>query len=67
MTKNAFEKIIDESGIKRKIIAERLNLSRSALYKKAKNPKKMGTDEMADFATVLGVETETVFDAILKS
>lgn len=67
MSKNAFEKLIDDTGIKRKVIAERLDISRSSLYKKAKNPRKMGTDEMAKFADVLGIDTEAVFDAILKT
>ncbi|WEM65247.1 XRE family transcriptional regulator [Streptococcus parauberis] len=66
MSKNAFEKLIDDTGIKRKVIAERLDISRSSLYKKAKNPRKMGTDEMAEFADVLGIDTEAVFNAILK-
>ncbi|MCK1239581.1 helix-turn-helix domain-containing protein [Streptococcus uberis] len=67
MAKNEFEKLIDGTGIKRKVIAERLDISRSSLYKKAKNPRKMGTDEMAEFADVLGVDTESVFNAILKT
>ncbi|WP_249630615.1 helix-turn-helix domain-containing protein [Streptococcus uberis] len=67
MAKNEFEKLIDGTGIKRKVIAERLDISRSSLYKKAKNPRNMGTDEMAEFADVLGVDTESVFNAILKT
>ncbi|HEM3474024.1 helix-turn-helix domain-containing protein [Streptococcus suis] len=65
--KNAFEKLLDESGLKRKVIAERLDISRSSLYKKQKNPRNIGADEMADFATVLGVDPKIVLNAILVS
>ncbi|MDW8668376.1 helix-turn-helix transcriptional regulator [Streptococcus suis] len=65
--KNAFEKLLDESGLKRKVIAERLDISRSSLYKKQKNPRNIGADEMAEFATVLGVDPKIVLNAILVS
>ena len=65
--KNAFEKLLDKSGLKRKVIAERLDISRSALYKKQKNPRNIGADEMAEFADVLGVDPKTVLNAILIS
>lgn len=65
--KTAFEKLIDDSGLKRKVIAERLGISRSSLYKKQKSPKNMGAEEMAEFAVVLGIDAKTVLNAILIS
>ncbi|WP_069996911.1 helix-turn-helix domain-containing protein [Streptococcus agalactiae] len=65
--KNAFEVLLDESGLKRKVIAERLDISRSSLYKKQKKPRNIGADEVAKFATVLGVDPKTVLNAILIS
>ena len=38
-----------------------------SLYKKQKNPRNIGADEMAEFADVLGVDPKTVLNAILIS
>lgn len=68
MTKTAFEKLIDDSGIKKRVIAQKMGLTRSGFYQKRKNPKKkFDGDEMVELAKVLGVEPNKVLEAILIS
>lgn len=60
--------MIDESGMKKKVIAERMGLTRSGFYRKQKKPKeRFDGDEMAKLAEVLGVEPQKVLEAILIS
>lgn len=66
--KTAFENLLDNSGIKKKVIAEKMGLSRTGFYKKQLNPKKsFDGDEMVRLADILGVDSREVLEAILIS
>lgn len=68
MAETAFEKLLNESGMKKKVIAERMGLTRSGFHRKQKKPKeRFDGDEMAKLAEVLGVEPQKVLAAILIS
>jgi predicted transcriptional regulator len=68
MTKTKFEKLLDESGLKRKVIAERMGITRSSFYKKQKKPKQsFDANEMVALADILGVDSKVVLEAILVS
>lgn len=68
MAETAFEKLLNESGIKRKVIADRMGLSRGGFYRKQKNPKKtFDLDETVKLAEILGIDSQKVVEAILIS
>ncbi|ANM47433.1 MULTISPECIES: helix-turn-helix domain-containing protein [Streptococcus] len=68
MTETAFEKLLNDSGMKRNVIAERMGLTRSGFYRKQKKPKeRFDGDEMAKLAEVIGVDPQKVLAAILIS
>ncbi|MCQ9212254.1 MULTISPECIES: helix-turn-helix transcriptional regulator [unclassified Streptococcus] len=68
MQKTAFEKLIDDSGIKKRVIAQKMGLTRSGFYQKRKNPKKkFDGNEMVELANILGIEPKKVLETILIS
>lgn len=68
MTKTKFEKLLDDSGLKRQVIAERMGITRSSFYKKQKKPKQsFDANEMVALADILGVDSKVVLEAILVS
>ncbi|MGT2716597.1 MULTISPECIES: helix-turn-helix domain-containing protein [Streptococcus] len=68
MKKTEFEKLLDNSGIKRQVIAERMGLTRTGFYRKQKKPKeRFDGNEMLALADILGVDSKVVLEAILVS
>ncbi|HES0059884.1 TPA: helix-turn-helix domain-containing protein [Streptococcus pyogenes] len=68
MQENAFEQLIDDSGIKKKVIATKMGFTRSGFYQKRKKPKKsFDASEVAMLADILGVDPGKVIEAILIS
>ncbi|MBF0818328.1 helix-turn-helix domain-containing protein [Streptococcus acidominimus] len=68
MPETAFEKLLTDSGIKRKVIAKKMGLSRAGFYRKQKNPKKtFDLEETVKLAEILGVDSQKVVEAILFS
>ncbi|MFX3911872.1 hypothetical protein ACJBXD_08810, partial [Streptococcus suis] len=47
MTETAFEKLLNDSGMKRNVIAERMGLTRSGFYRKQKHTK-ISSEEISD-------------------
>lgn len=58
------EDLIDKSGLKIGVIAERLGISSNYLWRIRKDPKKMNADFMVKLAEALGVDADRVFNAI---
>ena len=68
MTKTKFQQLLDDSGIKRQVIAERMGLTRSGFYRKQQKPKeRFDGNEMVALAQILGVDSKVVLEAILVS
>lgn len=67
MQENAFEQLIDDSGIKKKVIATKMGFTRSGFYQKRKNQKSFDASEVAMLADILGVDPGKVLEAILIS
>lgn len=68
LEKTEFEKLLDSSGIKRKVIAERMGMTRTGFYKKQKKPKeRFDGNEMLRLSEILGVDSKVVLEAILVS
>ncbi|TWT12046.1 XRE family transcriptional regulator [Streptococcus sp. sy004] len=68
MDKTEFEKLLDNSGIKRQVIAQKMGLTRTGFYRKQSKPKeRFDGNEMLVLAGILGVEPKVVFEAILVS
>lgn len=68
MKKTEFEKLLDNSGMKRQVIAEKMGLTRTGFYRKQSKPKeRFDSNEMLTLAEIIGVDPKVVFEAILVS
>lgn len=68
MSKTKFEQLLDDSGMKRHVIAEKMGMTRGGFYRKQKDPKKrFDGEEMVKLADILGVDSKMVLEAILVS
>ncbi|MEY8514216.1 helix-turn-helix domain-containing protein [Lactococcus taiwanensis] len=61
------DKLIIESGLRMKVVANQFGLSRSGFYKKRQTPKNLTADEMLKIAKIINVDETVVFDAVLKT
>lgn len=56
--------LIQDSGLKLSVIADRLDISSNYLWRLRQDPNKMKADFMVKIAGVLSVEPDRVFNAI---
>lgn len=56
---NLLRQKIDESGLKLQFIADRLGISRFALYQKLENQTEFRVSEVATLCKLLGIKTMT--------
>lgn len=68
MPKTKFEQLLDDSGLKRQVIAHRMGMTRTNFYKKQKKPKeRFDANEIVMLANILGIDSKVVFETILVS
>lgn len=64
MKKETLEDIIIASGIKKEIIAKRMGISPSYLWRLRQEPNKMDLDYMKKLSEAMGVELDRVIEAV---
>lgn len=62
--KQAVNKAIDDSGIKKNYISEKLGISRQAFYKMMNEKESFSLDDANKILGILGKETETVIKKV---
>lgn len=64
--KQAVNKAIDDSGIKKNFISDKLGISRQAFYKMMNEKESFSLDDANKILAILGKETETVIKIVYK-
>lgn len=64
--KQAVNKAIKDSGIKKNFMAEKLGISRQAFYKMMNEKESFSLDDANRILAIIGKETETVIKDIYK-
>lgn len=64
--KQAVNKAIKESGIKKNFISDKLGISRQAFYKMMNEKESFSLDDANKILAILGKETETVIKIVYK-
>lgn len=65
-TYKPLDKLIDESGLKINVIAERMGIVPSMLWKLRVEPNKMNVTQMETFASIVGVKFIDIYNLSKK-
>ena len=63
-TYKELDSLLDESGLKKKVIAERMGVTYSTFYRWRKNPKIITVIELGELSEVTGVAFMSLFTAV---
>lgn len=65
-TYQPLDELLDETGLKKKVIAERMGVDYSVFYKWRKNPKSISAIELGELSEATGISFTVLYDTVKK-